>query len=72
MGNHFHLFLQTPHADLSAGMHDLNSGYVSAFNRRHGRCGPLLGGRFKAILIERGEHESSTRAQRASSTCLSH
>jgi REP element-mobilizing transposase RayT len=25
MGNHYHLFLQTPDADLSAGMHDLNS-----------------------------------------------
>ena len=30
--NHFHLFLRTPNADLSAGMHDLNSGYASWFN----------------------------------------
>ena len=28
MTNHYHLFLETPDADLSAGMHDLNSGYV--------------------------------------------
>ena len=27
MDNHFHLFFQTPQANLSAGMHDLNSGY---------------------------------------------
>ena len=57
MTNHFHLFLETPNADLSAGMHDLNSGYVSTFNRRHGRCGPLLQGRFKAILVERSAHD---------------
>lgn len=57
MGNHFHLFLRTPEANLSAGMHDLNSGYVSAFNRRHGRCGHLLQGRFKAVVVESGRHE---------------
>jgi REP element-mobilizing transposase RayT len=28
MSNHFHLYLRTPQANLSAGMHDLNSGYV--------------------------------------------
>jgi REP element-mobilizing transposase RayT len=57
MGNHYHVFLQTPDANLSAGMHDLNSGYVSGHNRRHGRCGPLLQGRFKAILVESDRHE---------------
>ena len=56
MGNHFHLYLRTPNADLSAGMHDLNSGYATGFNRRHGRMGPLLQGRFKAVLVERGYH----------------
>ena len=35
MGNHFHLFLQTPEPNLSAGMHDLNSGYATWFNRRY-------------------------------------
>ena len=57
MDNHFHLFLQTPDADLSEGMHDLESGYVSGFNRRHRRRGPLLQGRFKAILVERAAHD---------------
>lgn len=56
MDNHYHLFLRTPHADLSAGMHDLNAGYVSWFNRRHQRTGPLLQGRFKAILVESDYH----------------
>ncbi len=57
MDNHFHLFLRTPHSDLSAGMHDLNSGYVTVFNRRHKRCGPLFQGRFKAILVEQEHHD---------------
>jgi REP element-mobilizing transposase RayT len=52
MDNHFHLFCQTPEANLSAGMHDLNSGYATWFNRRHRRVGSLYQGRFKAILVE--------------------
>jgi putative transposase len=57
MENHFHLYVRTPQADLSAGMHDLNSGYVSVFNRRHDRAGPLFQGRFKAILVEQEQHD---------------
>ncbi len=52
MDNHYHLFLRVPSADLSQGMHDLNASYVSVFNRRHRRCGPLFQGRFKGILVE--------------------
>ena len=56
MSNHFHLFLRTPEPNLSAGMHDLNSGYASLFNRRHRRVGSLFQGRFKAILVEDETH----------------
>jgi len=56
LDNHFHIFLRTPQADLSAGMHDLNAGYVSTFNRRHRRVGPLFQGRFKGVLVEEGYH----------------
>ena len=56
MSNHFHLFLRTPEPNLSAGMHDLNSGFASLFNRRHGRAGSLFQGRFKAILVEDQTH----------------
>ena len=52
MNNHLHLSFQTPEANLSAGMHDLNSGYATWFNRRHRRVGALFQGRFKAILVE--------------------
>ncbi|MBM4030802.1 MAG: hypothetical protein FJ291_03355 [Planctomycetes bacterium] len=54
MQSHHHLLVETPEANLSAGMHDLNAGYAMAFNCRHGRHGPLFAGRFKAILIEPG------------------
>ena len=52
MRNHWHLFLATPEANLSRGMHDLNSGYATVFNRRHRRSGALFQGRFKAILVQ--------------------
>jgi REP element-mobilizing transposase RayT len=53
LDNHVHLYLRTPQPNLSAGMHDLNSGYASFFNRRHRRCGALLQGRFKAVPLQR-------------------
>ena len=52
MDNHFHLFLQTPEANLSAGMRYLNGAYATWFNVRHGRSGHLLQGRFKALLVD--------------------
>ena len=52
MRNHWHLFLMTPEPNLSRGMHDLNSGYATLYNRRHRRHGALFQGRFKAILVE--------------------
>ena len=56
LDNHFHVFLRTPEANLSAGMHDLNSGYASTFNRRYRRSGSLFQGRFKAVLVENDSH----------------
>jgi REP element-mobilizing transposase RayT len=52
MDNHDHLFLETPEANLSAGMHYFNGSYTSYFNRRHDRVGHLFQGRFKGHLIE--------------------
>ena len=56
MTNHFHIFLRTPQPNLSAGMHAFESGYVSLFNRRHERMGPLFQGRFRAVLVEQETH----------------
>jgi REP element-mobilizing transposase RayT len=56
MGNHYHLLLETPEPNLSAGMHRLNGVYSQRFNRQHDRVGHLLQGRFKAILVEKERH----------------
>lgn len=53
MSNHYHFVLETPDANLSQGMRHLNGVYTQRFNRRHGRPGHVLQGRFKAILMER-------------------
>lgn len=52
MTNHEHLFVETPQANLSAGMQFLNGSYTGYFNRRHRRSGHLFQGRFKGHLIE--------------------
>jgi putative transposase len=56
MGNHYHLLVETPEANLSRGMHRVNALYSQAFNRRHERAGHLMQGRFKAILVEKERH----------------
>ena len=53
MANHYHLLIETPKANLSKGMRQLNGVYTQGFNRRHGRVGHVLQGRFKSILIEK-------------------
>lgn len=53
MTNHYHVVVETPDANLSQGMRQLNGVYTQATNRRHGLVGHLFQGRFKAILVER-------------------
>jgi hypothetical protein len=50
--NHYHLLLQTPHANQSRAMQWLNVSYGVWFNRRHDRVGPLFQGRFKSVPID--------------------
>jgi REP element-mobilizing transposase RayT len=56
MDNHYHLLIETPEGNLSAGMRQLNGVYTQAFNRAHRRDGHLFKGRFKAILVEKESH----------------
>ncbi len=56
MDNHYHLLLETPVPNLSAGMRQLNGIYTQAFNLHHRRVGHLFQGRFKAIVIEKQAH----------------
>jgi REP element-mobilizing transposase RayT len=55
MGNHYHLFLETPEANLVAGMKWLQITVARRFNIRHGKWGHLFGDRYKAILVEGGQ-----------------
>jgi REP element-mobilizing transposase RayT len=52
MPNHFHLVLETPKANLVAGMKWLLGVYTNRFNIRHQWCGHLFAGRYKALLVE--------------------
>lgn len=51
MPNHFHLVLETPGANLAAGMKWLLGTYTGRFNRRHGEVGHLFSGRYKSLLV---------------------
>ena len=56
MPNHFHLLVRSGPAGLSTFMRRLQTGYASAFNRRHRRSGHLFQNRFKSILVEDGPY----------------
>jgi len=53
MSNHYHLLVETPEANLSKGMRQLNGVYTQQVNRAHARVGHLFQGRFKGILVEK-------------------
>lgn len=53
MSNHYHLLIETPDANLSKGMRQLNGVYTQTFNRKHNRVGHLFQGRYRAILVEK-------------------
>jgi hypothetical protein len=55
MPNHYHLQIETPRLNLSEVMRWLNISYAVWFNRKTGRSGPLLQGRFKAVVHDPAE-----------------
>jgi REP element-mobilizing transposase RayT len=52
MGNHYHLLVETPEANLSSGMRWLQSTYTIRHHMRHRLRGHLFQGRYKAILVK--------------------
>lgn len=56
MSNHVHLLVETPQANLSAFMHQLQTAYTVYFNLRHRRVGHLMQGRFGAEPVEGGAY----------------
>ena len=57
MGNHFHLLLETPEPNLSAGMRVLLGTFSQAWNSRYRRHGHVFQGHYKAVPVagERAE-----------------
>ncbi len=53
MTNHYHLMIETPQANLSRGMRQLNGMYTQRFNRAHRRSGHVFQGRFKSIVVDK-------------------
>lgn len=52
MDNHYHLFIKTPRANISEGMHYLNTSYTNWFKSEHNIIGSVLQGRYKSILVD--------------------
>ncbi|HZM03303.1 MAG TPA: transposase [Candidatus Saccharimonadales bacterium] len=52
MRNHFHLVVETPQANLVAGMKWLLGVYTKRFNIRHKFCGHVFAGRYRSLLVE--------------------
>ncbi|MGA3142781.1 MAG: transposase [Verrucomicrobiota bacterium] len=52
MLNHFHLVIETPNANLVAGMKWFLGTYTSRFNRRHKLFGHLFSGRYKSLIVD--------------------
>jgi putative transposase len=52
MDNHFHLVVETPRANLAAGMQWFLGTYTTRFNRRHRYFGHLFSGRYKSLVVD--------------------
>jgi hypothetical protein len=53
MNDHYHLLVETPDANLSKAMRDINGNYTQWFNTRHKSVGHIFQGRYKAFVIEK-------------------
>ena len=57
MGNHYHLLVKTPDANLGRAMRHINGLYTRRYNRLRKMDGTLFRGRYKAILVEEDSHQ---------------
>ena len=56
MDNHYHLLIETPKANVSQIMQNINTSYTVYVNRRYQRSGHLLQGRFKGIIVDKDKY----------------
>src|SRR5207247_2049543 len=71
MTNHFHLVVETPQANLVAGMKWFLGTFTSRFNRRHRLSGHLFSGRYKSLVVGElgiGRDEAAGRRRVAEAT----
>ena len=52
LGNHYHLLIETPEANLVEGMKWLQNTYTRRFNVRHRAWGRVFGDRYKCVVVE--------------------
>ena len=52
MANHYHLLVETPEANMVAGMKWLQGTYTQRYNRRHKLFGHLFQGRYKSVVVD--------------------
>ncbi len=53
MDNHYHLLIETPHANIKQIMQNINTSYTVYANKRHKRFGHLFQGRYKAFIVDK-------------------
>ena len=56
MDNHYHLMIETPKANISQTMQNINTSYTVYINKKYRRSGHLLQGRFKGIIVDKDEY----------------
>ena len=56
MGNHYHLLIETPLANLDRIMRHINGLYKQRYNRLKRTDGPLFRVRYKSILVDETAH----------------
>lgn len=56
MGNHYHLIIETPEANISRVMHYISGFYTTYINIKRGRNGHLFQGRYKSILVAKDSY----------------
>ncbi len=56
MDNHYHLLIETPKANISRIMQNINTIYTVHINRKYRRSGHLFQGRFKGLVVDKDEY----------------
>ncbi|MBI5050291.1 MAG: transposase, partial [Nitrospirae bacterium] len=56
MDNHYHLLMETPKANISQIMQNINTSYTVYINKKYRRSGHLMQGRFKGIIVDKDEY----------------